>query len=492
MLKDLNETIYIAGQGVNTQIEPSAFCWRPHWLCRFESLWSLLRKFAYLNAINHYEIRKLFRCAGVSKKLDWKWYLPKDDLSHFGALDPSKLSIMFGIGDKDLAEATMLPYVHGYEVGILTSDTLRFCPTCIYQGFHSPLHQLLFLTNCPAHGERLEIRCTECSTLTIPYKLPSVSSKDLSGCAHMIYGLSQHLTYGNMDNLRKEAAKREKALLSVAKLLMKRVELNTPEQPITQWVQQGASRRYLMRHLKRLPAYWGEVFGSSSRGPFHVSKVADTHIQVSCRETSRTSEMGRKVNLAVSFSAQADKAWDLELYRIYKAIGRHLIRRYLSIHRRCIVRGGRRILWDEGYLTMKGIMCPASNALLLWRMCWEDIDHPAKLFRRRRTRREAPRPHIYWDSPSADLSDWALRRIFALECVGIFHECILLAEALYRRNAYSFHPEYVKGRRIPHWLIEKSERGKFTIHWWVSRSLSSFFSQRSPHFKSCDAKTMSD
>jgi hypothetical protein len=426
----------------------------------------------------------------VSKKSHLRWYLPKDDLSHFGALDPSKLSIMFGIGDKGLAEATVLPYMQEHEAGILTSEFLRFCPTCIYQGFHSPLHQLLFLTNCPAHGDQLKIRCTECFNLIIPYKLTFVSGKDISACVHMIYGLSQHLTYGNVDKLLKEAAKREKAFLSVVRWLTKRVELNTPEQPITHWMPQRASRAYLMRRFKKLPDYWAEVFGATSpKRSFNVSKVPDTHIQVSHYEASRTNETCRRFDLKASLPTKAANTWDLELYRIYKSIGRHFVKNYLIQHRRCIVRGGRHILWLNYDLTKQGIICPAVNALLLWRMCWEGVDHPSRLCRPQHRTLYYPRPRIYWDPPSVALPDWALRRIFALECVGLFHECLLLAEALYRRNAYSFYTGYVKGRRKPHWLIEESEGGKFTIHWWASNSLSSLFNHNSSHLKFRQAKS---
>jgi hypothetical protein len=489
MLKDTDKSTSRKCQTGNTSIKRSAFCWRHYWSSRFESLWSLLRKFAYLNAINHYEIRKLFRFDAVSQELNWNWCL-RSDLRHFGALDPAKLSVMFGIGKSGLAEATLLRYVQEHEASILTSDFLRFCPTCIYQGFHSPLHQLLFLTKCPAHEDRLEIRCPECPILPIPYKLPSVSSKDLSNCIHMMYGLKQHLTHSNLEALRKEAAKREKALLSAAQWLMKRVEIGTPEQPITQYVPHGAGRRYFMRHVRRLPAYWVEVFGTSSRkDPFNVSNFAGTHLQVSHHETSRTSEPCTGLNSKDSLSVKSAEAWDLELFRIYKAIGRHFVQSYLLQHRRCIVRGGQHIRWGKDALTWQGTVCPALNALLLWRMCWEGVDHPHMLLKPGRGKKDYPRPHIYWDPPHVALSDWVLRRLFALECVGLFHECLLLAEDLYRRNAYSFYSGYVKGRRKPHWLIEESEGGKFTVHWWVSRSLSSLFSQSSSHFKSCDAKS---
>lgn len=490
MPNNRDKSTHIESQARNTSFERSAFCWRYYWSSRFESLWSLLRKFAYLNAINHYEIRKLFRCDDVSQRLGLEWRLPGDDLSHFGALDPSKLSIMFGIGAEGLAEATMLRYVQGSEAVNLTSEVLRFCPTCIYQGFHSSLHQLLFVTNCPVHGDLLEIRCTECITLTIPYKLPFVSNEKLSNCAHMTHGLSQHLTYGSVGELQKEADKREKALLPIAEMLIKRVEMNAAEQPITQWVSPRTGRRHVSHPLRRLLGYWIKVFGSGLRnGPLSVSEGTGVHNQVSYHKTSRASKTFSKLGSNNSSPLKMAEAQDLELYRIYKAIGRHLIRSYLLQHRQCIVRVSKHHEWN----TWQGRICPAANALLLWRMFLEGVGEPYRLFQpHRRYWNGHYYSRIIWTPPSATLPWWVLRRIFSLECVGLFHECLLLAEILYRRNTYPFELRYVKGQRRLHWLIEKGESEKLTIHWWVSRSLSSFFSQSSSHFKSCYAKMMSD
>jgi hypothetical protein len=166
-----------------------------------------------------------------------------------------------------------------------------------------------------------------------------------------------------------------------------------------------------------------------------------------------------------------------------------LIRDYLLQHRRCIVRVSKQLEWKF----WQGKICPAANALLLWRMFLEGVREPYMLFQPyRRYRGGVYHSRIIWTPPSDTLPGWVLRRIFALECVGLFHECLLLAETLYRSNAYPFQLRYVKGRRRLHWLIEKGESDKLTIHWWVSRSLSSFFSQSSSHFKSCYAKTISD
>jgi hypothetical protein len=486
-----DSSTFIGYQTVHTSLERSAFCWRPHWSSRFESLWSLLRKFAHLNAINHYEVLKLFKCNDVSQRIDHSRWCLRADLRHFGALDPLRLSTILGSDGRDIAEATVLKFVQEHEAGILTSEFLRFCPTCIYQGFHSPIHQLLFLANCPAHGDRLVIRCTECFTLTIPYKILSVSSEDLSNCAHMTYGLSQHLTHSDVGKLQKEATKRERALLPIAKLLMMRVEISAAEQLITQSTPTRMRQRHVPHHLGRLLGYWVEVFRSNfSKRSFKIPKATSIHIQVSHRETPRSKGARSGVDLEDDFPWKAAEAWDLELYKIYKAIDRHLRQCYLSYHRRCIVIVGNRFGWYTSDWTRRGRICPAANALLLWRMLMEGVGEPYMLFQpRRRSWDGHYRPRINWVSPSDTLPNWVLRRIFALECLGFFHECLLLAEALYRGNVYSFQLMYVKGRRRLHWLIEKGESGNWIIHWWVPRPLSSVFNQSSWHFNSCDTKT---
>lgn len=250
MLKDIDELNCLIGQILNKRIKPSAFCWRSSWASRFESLWSLLRKFAYLNAITHREVRRLFGYDDAHPTLTYWNHCLRSDLRHCGALDPSKIAIILGINYKDLAEAVVLRYVNEHEAATLTSEFLRFCPTCINQGFHSSLHQLLFLTKCPAHGDKLQSRCTECLTLNIPYTLQSISAKDLLMCAHMLNGLKQHLTHSNMEELRREAANRARALLPEAKLLMTRVKINTPEELVSQWVPLGTGRRHFAVYKK--------------------------------------------------------------------------------------------------------------------------------------------------------------------------------------------------------------------------------------------------
>jgi hypothetical protein len=111
--------------------------------------------------------------------------------------------------------------------------------------------------------------------------------------------------------------------------------------------------------------------------------------------------------------------------------------------------------------------------VLLWCCFYVNINSPEKLFMQPNKWWTPPR--FRWNSPSDTLPENVIRRIFALESVGIFKECLLLAEAHYRRNTFPLYVVDIKGRRKPHWLVEESEGGWFTIHWWVSKTLSLFF-----------------
>jgi len=57
--------------------------------------------------------------------------------------------------------------------------SFRFCPVCLRQGFHSHLHQLPWITQCPWHRCRLRTTCSICNA---PLSLTSDSSKPLLVC----------------------------------------------------------------------------------------------------------------------------------------------------------------------------------------------------------------------------------------------------------------------------------------------------------------------
>lgn len=161
-----------------------SLCWRPDWQIPFESLWSLLKKFGYLNAAAYPDIRDLIRRAG-SEKAPTDIKRVRRDLNSFAPVDEEKLKQFLLIEPAALHQSTALAYIRPDEVSALTSNQLRYCVQCIKAGFHSAIHQLLFLSHCPIHLSPLMTRCMTCGVISPRYTLASLTqrlSKDCSDC----------------------------------------------------------------------------------------------------------------------------------------------------------------------------------------------------------------------------------------------------------------------------------------------------------------------
>ena len=451
------------------EFDPAAYCWRQRWWSRFESIWSLLRKFAYANAINHCELQRSLGNKSVSHKRDhWRWK-SRADLRSLGSLDPTKLSRIFQVDLESLAEATVVPFVRPHEVSLLACESLRFCLTCIGQGFHSSLHQLLLLKSCPVHGEPLVTRCPQCGGAALPYELGFIAREQVSKCKHITPRLLSSLRGGGELDSNPDAAARERGLLTVAEWLRKRVGLNTAEQPLWRGIDRMFEERLRCQLLRRLPSYWSDILESDVPSCCPDTSANATHgsIKVHAPKPKIRAISAR----GESSSRQViDDEWYLELYRIYKSIRRRLGKTYLRPHRRCAVNLARYVWWDSFMTTMKGVVCAPANALLIWRMHCEGLIKPDMLFQPYRSNRNALLQHVDWSPPDVNLPKHVLRRIFALDCLGLFYEAVLVADFLRRRRLYSLRRDQLKGRRIPYWIV-KTDGSNHVIHWWFPKAL---------------------
>jgi len=130
-----------------------AYCWRPVWSNRFESLWSLLRKFAYVNAASAKNLQDHLS-AGAPARYAWA-STKRLDLRGYGGFDPTRLAGLFSIDRELLDESTILPFLAADERDTLANKQLRFCASCLDDGLHSSIHQILLITECPWHREEL-------------------------------------------------------------------------------------------------------------------------------------------------------------------------------------------------------------------------------------------------------------------------------------------------------------------------------------------------
>lgn len=159
-------------------------------------------------------------------------------------------------------------------------------------------------------------------------------------------------------------------------------------------------------------------------------------------------------------------AFQKELFAIYKSIGRNLVRKELRDHNGCIGAIGRHAYGVVRNHFLRGSICVSANAFLLWRMKCEGVNDPRAFFQSRRK----PKLDFLFESLDREgtmLSRWSNRRIFALTLLGLFNECLLICTSLNRKGLYSFCPALIQGTRTPHWIVERSDNGIQTVHWWI-------------------------
>lgn len=97
-----------------SKLGAGSFCWRDGWGSRYESLWSLLHKFALLNAADSIGIREVLSVEPTNN--DALRYRNRADLRYFGALDPAKLAIVFR-SSKELIDESVVSRHHSSIIG---------------------------------------------------------------------------------------------------------------------------------------------------------------------------------------------------------------------------------------------------------------------------------------------------------------------------------------------------------------------------------------
>lgn len=69
------------------------------------------------------------------------------------------------------------------SVSIASDERLRFCPTCLEEGFQSSIFQIDAFSNCPIHGDALKNTCPRCGAPTPRYAVEPQAFKTPMHCA---------------------------------------------------------------------------------------------------------------------------------------------------------------------------------------------------------------------------------------------------------------------------------------------------------------------
>ncbi len=416
------------------------FCWRPEAIQSGESLWSIFRLLAELNSVTAAQLLELLSALGVMG-IGGKAY-PKPDLLRFGTIDPGKLASLLNVSLRTIHEAAVLQYLKEDEIDSLASKALRFCSTCLRRGFHSTLHQFLFLRFCPIHDELLTERCQTCGFGPVAYDISSVAA---------LFSSQVNCCFGASGRAGKSAVwKRSAELNRLADRLNELTGLRNFAQPIERWLGLQATPARRRQRLPWLFHYWQ-----------NTTRVPDKHLCAKAPEPRTWPSQSQQHSAIASRSIPGDiginssYGSDPALFTIYKSIYRHVLKTQLRPHRNCINFLTTKMWSDHSTVTARGRICIWAHAFVLWRMCFEQVRTPHHLgFRFRGSTQRAT---VYWTPPSDCIPRNSLHRIFSLECLAVFDECLLLAERFHRRNCFSFNTAWVQRKRLPYWVIQQSE-----------------------------------
>lgn len=144
--------------------------WNKDWIQEHESLWGIFEKFKFANQING---KEFFRFFTENKKLHYSSkIIQKKSINYLKSIAEHKLSEILNVNIEDfkdqLDELLKSPFS---ELSIF-NDNLCFCKTCISEGYHSMLHQYLFIAFCPFHPkEQLIDKCPKCNNYFRSYDL---------------------------------------------------------------------------------------------------------------------------------------------------------------------------------------------------------------------------------------------------------------------------------------------------------------------------------
>lgn len=431
----------------------TSFCWRPVWFNRFESLWNLLRKFAYVNGATTKDLQNHL---SASEPARYAWTSSKRlDLRRYGGFDPTRIADLLRLDYALMDESTILPFLAEEEHDALASNRLRFCFACLRQGFHASIYQILLITECPFHLERLRENCPRCGT-AIDY-VPRTAAFDATvGCNRC---LQQDMRWEMRHRLALSSRQREEKLVEAARWLQRRLAVRADEYG-PKWIESKRSAAGRQLRISQLADYWKRVLTSDKNSAGIIGDRSYSRFDWIDPEYMKAKTSDR-------YASEQLRQLNDELLKILKAIRRQLDKLWLRPHRKCVsylLRHERSTARLE-----RGTPCPYANVLILWRLYWEQFDDLFYLERRPNRLHHGLEAPLRLRHFSRTLPRELIHRVFVLECLAVLEECYLLVKTLRRHNQHTFLPAFVndvRGKCMPYWIVERRSGSVFRLHVW--------------------------
>ncbi|KIG11167.1 hypothetical protein BurMR1_1827 [Burkholderia sp. MR1] len=147
---------------------------RPEWSSPGESMWMRLSKFSLYNRLSVHSLARLIAVRPDEALADGV------DLRRADRFVIDKLADVLETSDGS-ARAGFCCATARPALGWASTE-LRYCPTCLEQGFHAAWFQWRFIERCPVHRRRLRHGCRQCAAV-IPYVLARDMAAHPLSCA---------------------------------------------------------------------------------------------------------------------------------------------------------------------------------------------------------------------------------------------------------------------------------------------------------------------
>lgn len=427
---------------------PRHVCWRPHECQPYESVWSLLHKFCRWNRALHHDAWDLFAAPekrfvpGHPARLFSRGMIDRRRMAN--ALGLSLDQVNDGFPDRFLAQGR-------YSVeDRLSTSMVRMCPACIAGGYHSVLHDILFLPRCPVHGEALQETCPRC-TQPVRKSLPTANNDATFACScgHILWQSDRvhRMAEDELDRLQQTAA----WLLHV-----KREALV----PLYRFAGCESESPVFSHHIGCLSEFLGQVDESLRPPSFLVSPE-----RRKARHAVRTL---RTTKAAPTMS-------DRDLVSVYKAIARRLTRRVRRKLKNRYPHAGTFALVLHEQIQAD----PDNIVLYAWRAYWEGVawyDWNAiftnSLAGRNRWRGTvlARFVELVGKRPDSDKLGLSDLHFLASACLATLQECTeRVGEALSLRDAGKLAAQ-ITGEHVPLGMEKADAHGDRLIHLWLPRT----------------------
>jgi len=473
--------------------------WRPAAISPFESNWSKIHKFSYLNHIDA-TIIKTSLCTEEWISKPHLWGRKDGQLLEKGHLSTTKLASIFQTSKYFIYDGWVEPYLVTDLSGQYSYQTkLRYCPECIQKGYHSALYQMLWLVECPIHNVPLLSSCPNCEN-PIDTSLLNKNLTTPYGCH------CKHVLWPDRDSPRwQRALSREQSeiindVVTWNNEISKKKKSKYISYGFTAGPYSDINRDWNPGDPLETNGFWAELLSLN-----HLSCVSPHSSQQSTVRKKISLDECKKLSSCILDNATRTRGTDFYQFSsdieknlnrlpglylpIYKAVRRRIVKLFIKKHFNCV----KFINNISSYPShsREWEICPVSFAYIKWREYW---DNRVRAYSNRGEYTINWHPPVAYainigssisselwlrniidsESPVHPTTTWATQHLLAITLVATFIESVLVS-FLTDRGEYKVIPKSViSGNMTPYYILElDSDNLTYNLHYW-SHSLEEF------------------